>query len=64
MCQIMQEQDEKKEKKDKVKARQKRLVDVQTQCSMKPKKKRSNALKNIISGFISIAGNSLDDEEI
>jgi len=57
MRQIIQEQDEKKDEKDKVKARQKRLgeigavsLDVRTEGSLKPKNKRSNPLKNIISG--------------
>ena len=57
MRQIIQEQDEKKDEKEKVKARQKRLgeigavsLDVRTEGSLKPKNKRSNPLKNIISG--------------
>ena len=57
MRQIIQEQDEKKDEKEKVKARQKRLgeigavsLDVRTEGSLKPKNKCSNSLKNIISG--------------
>ena len=57
MRQIIQEQDEKKDEKEKVKARQKRLeeigavsLDVRKEGSLKPKNKRSIPLKNIISG--------------
>ena len=53
MRQIIQEQDGKKEK-DKIKARQKRLgiigsvsLNVRTEGSIKPKNKRSNALKDM-----------------
>ena len=72
MRQIIQEQDEKKEEKDKVKARQKRLgeigavsLNVENESSMKPKKKQSSALKNIISGSTtSVAAESQDDDEV
>ena len=57
MRQIIQEQDEKKEEKDKVTAREKRLgeicsvsLDVRTEGSLKSKNKRAHSLKNIISG--------------
>ena len=72
MRQIIQEKDEKKEEKDNVKARQKRLgeigsisLNVENEGSMKPKKKCSSALKNIISGSTtSVAAESQDDEEV
>jgi len=72
MRQIIQEQDEKKEEKDKVKARQKRLgeigavsLNVENEGSIKPKKKRSSALKNIISGSTtSVTVESQDDDEV
>ena len=71
MRQIIQEQDEKKEEKDKVKARQKRLgeigavsLNVEIEGSIKPKK-RSSALKNIISGSTtSVAAESQEDDEV
>ena len=56
MRQIIQEQDEKKDEKEKVKARQKRLgdigvssLDVRNQGSLKPKKARSAVLSSILS---------------
>ena len=72
MRQIIQEQDEKKEEKDKVKARQKRLgeigsvsLDVRTEGSLKPKNKRSHSLKNIISGATNtIQPDSPEEEEV
>ena len=70
MRQIIQEQDEKKEKKDKLKARQKRLgeiasvsLDLRTERSLKPK--RSHSLKNIISGATNtIQPDSPEEEEV
>ena len=72
MRQIIQEQDEKKDEKEKVKARQKRLgeigavsLDVRTEGSLKPKNKRSNPLKNIISGSSkSSAPDSQEEDEV
>jgi len=61
--QIIQEQDEKKEEKEKVKARQKRLgkigsvsLNVRTEGSLKPINKKSHSLKNIISGATNTIG--------
>ena len=55
MRQIIQEQDEKKDEKEKLKARQKRLggkgtvaVSVNNEGSLKPKHKISNSLNSII----------------
>ena len=72
MRQIIQEQDEKKEEKDKVKVRQKRLgeigsvsLDVRTEGSLKPKNKRSHSLNNIISGATNtIQPDSPEEEEV
>ena len=72
MRQIIQEQDEKKEEKDKVKSRQKRLgeigsvsLDVRTEGSLKPQNKRSHSLKNIISGATNtIQPDSLEEEVV
>jgi hypothetical protein len=72
MRQIIQEQDEKKDEKEKVKARQKRLgeigavsLDVRTEGSLKPKNKRSIPLKNIISGSSkSSAPDSQEEDEV
>ena len=57
MRQIIQEQDEKKEEKEKTKSRQKRLgdigvssLDVRNEGSLKKKKARSEALSYILSG--------------
>ena len=62
MRQIIQEQDEKKEEKEKTKSRQKRLgdigvssLDVRNEGSLKPKKARSEALSSILSGSKSSA---------
>ena len=62
MRQIIQEQDEKKEEKERAKAKQKRLgeiaavsVDVRNEGSLKPKHKRSNPLTSIISSSKSAA---------
>ena len=62
----------KKDEKEKVKARQKRLgeigavsLDVRTEGSLKPKNKFSNPLKNIISGSSkSSALDSQEDDEV
>ena len=70
--QIIQEQDKKNDEKEKVKARQKRLgeigtvsLDVRTAGSLKPKNKRSNPLKNIISGSSkSSAPDSQEEDEV
>ena len=69
MRQIIQEQDEKKEEKDKVKARQKRLGEIasvlRTERSLKPKNKRSHSLKNILSGATNtIQPDSPEEEEL
>ena len=72
ILQIIQEQDEMKEEKDKVKARQKILgeigslsLNVENEGSMKPRKKRSSELKNIIFGSTtSIVAESQDDEVV
>ena len=72
MRQIIQEKDEKKDEKEKVKARQKRLgeigavsLDVRTEGSLKPKNKRSIPLKNIISGSSkSSAPDSQEEDEV
>ena len=72
MRQIIQEQDEKKEEEDKVKARQKRLgeigsisLDVRTEGFLKPKNKRSHSLKNIISvATNTIQRDSPEEEEV
>ena len=72
MRQIIQQQDEKIEEEDNVKVRQKWLgeigavsLNVQTEGSMKHKKKRLSALQNNFSGSTtSIAADSPDDEEV
>jgi Mediator of RNA pol II transcription subunit 19 len=75
MRQIIQEQDEKKEEKEKAKSRQKRLgeisvssLDVRNEGSMKPKKARTEALTSILGGprpaSVSISNDSPEDEVI
>ena len=70
MRQIIQEQDEKKEEKEKTKSRQKRLgdigvssVDVRNEGSLKPKKARSEALSSILSGSKSSAVLNFPDSQ-
>jgi hypothetical protein len=73
MRQIIQEQDEKKEEKEKVKSRQKRLgdisvssLDVRNEGSIKPKKARTEALSSILGGArpaaVPISMDSPEDE--
>jgi hypothetical protein len=72
MRQIIQEQDEKKEEKEKVKTRQKRLGDIGTislnvrnEGSLKPKHKRSNPLNSIIAtASKSVVVDIPDDESV
>jgi hypothetical protein len=68
MRQIIQEQDEKKEEKEKAKAKQKRLgeiaavsLDLRNEGSLKPKHKRSNPLKSIVSTAKSVEVTDLAD---
>ena len=72
MRQIIQEQDQKKEEKDKVKARQKRLgeigslsLNVENEGSMKPKKEAFKRINKHFSGSTtSVAAESQDDDEV
>jgi hypothetical protein len=71
MRQIIQEQDEKKEEKEKLKTKQKRLgeisavsLDVRNEGSIKPKHKRSNLLCSIIGSNGSSKTDVQDDEEV